>query len=44
MSSNDNNKSGNLGLQILRGSETYSVKDSEHVLKDGQLFYSKNTK
>lgn len=36
--------SGNIGYQILRGSETYDPSTSEEVLLDGQLFYSKKTK
>lgn len=36
--------SGNIGYQILRGSETYDPSTSEKVLLDGQLFYSKKTK
>lgn len=36
--------SGNIGYQILRGSETYDSSTSEEVLLDGQLFYSKKTK
>lgn len=37
---NTKNKS-KLGLQIFRGSATYDIKNSEEILLDGQLFYSK---
>ena len=35
---------GNIGLQILRGSEEFDTSTSDELLKDGQLFYSKKNK
>ena len=32
-----------MDIQILRGDENYNPKESNHILKDGQPFYSKKT-
>lgn len=36
--------SGNIGYQILRGSDSYDPSTSEEILLDGQPFYSKKNK